>query len=134
VSVDGPTVGSVPTESEPLVEGEPASAVLRAILTFRICSVDRGYAQLSGGGADPAATLALRRALTRVEDRLLTLPRSIFDAGHSSETERRREVAGEAFHIVATKAMTTYGMTVAPWQHQLGTRPERPAAVPRLAG
>lgn len=111
----------MPTDSEPLVEGEPASAVLRAVLTFRIRTVDRGYAQLSGGGADPAATEALRRALGRVEQRLLTLPRSIFE----TEDERRREVTGEAFHIVATKAMTAYGMTVTPWQHQLAASPAR---------
>lgn len=102
------------TPSEPLVEGEPASLVLRAVLSFRIKSRHDGLVGLAGT-ADPDSMAALRRAMTRVEARLRRL-----ESNRPAALQTTPSIAaGEAFDIVARRAMRAYGMTVAPWQHQL---------------
>ncbi|HEY8588145.1 MAG TPA: hypothetical protein VIL55_01205 [Naasia sp.] len=99
---------------EPMIEGERASLILAAVLSMRIRSKHDGTVQLAGT-ADPRAMAALVRAVDRVEKRMRTLGSADLVEQATSYSERR----GEAFSIIAQRAMGAYGMTVAPWQHQL---------------
>ncbi|MCU1437131.1 MAG: hypothetical protein JWP66_218 [Naasia sp.] len=97
-----------------MIEGERASLILAAVLSMRIRSKRDGTVQLAGT-ADPRAMAALVRAVNRVELRMRSLGGIDLVEQANSYAERR----GEAFSIVAKRAMGAYGMTVAPWQHQL---------------
>jgi hypothetical protein len=99
---------------EPMIEGERASLVLAAVLSMRIRSKHDGTVQLAGH-ADPRAMAALIRAVDRVEKRMRSLGSGDLVEQANGYAARR----GEAFAIVAQRAMGTYGMTVAPWQYQL---------------
>lgn len=95
-----------------MIEGERASLVLAAVLSLRIHSKHDGTVRLAGR-ADPRAMAALIRAVDRVETRMRSLRTP--DLVAQGYAARR----GEAFTIVARRAMEAYGMTVAPWQYQL---------------
>lgn len=97
-----------------MIEGERASLILAAVLSMRIRSKHDGTVQLAGT-ADPRAMAALVRAIDRVEKRMRALGSVDLVEQAGSYSERR----GEAFSIVAQRAMGAYGMTVAPWQYQL---------------
>ena len=112
MSVEGRTVTGMGSAGEPMIEGERASLVLAAVLSMRIRSKHDGTVQLAGH-ADARAMAALTRAVDRVEKRMRALDASGL-VGHTY-AERR----GEAFAIVAQRAMGAYGMTVAPWAYQL---------------
>ncbi len=99
---------------EPMIEGERASLVLAAVLSMRIRSRHGGTVQLAGH-ADARAMAALVRAVDRVEMRMRSLGPADLVEQASTYAERR----GEAFAIVAQRAMGAYGMTVAPWAYQL---------------
>ncbi|WP_286277161.1 hypothetical protein [Naasia aerilata] len=99
---------------EPMIEGERASLLLAAVLGLRIRSKHDGTVRLAGT-ADPRAMAALVRAVDRLEKRMRALGSSDLADQASSYAERR----GEAFTIVAQRAMGAYGMTVAPWEYQL---------------
>lgn len=97
-----------------MIEGERASLVLAAVLGLRVRSKHDGTVRLAGT-ADPRAMAALVRAVDRLEKRMRSLSRSDLVDQAYGYAERR----GEAFTIVAQRAMEAYGMTVPPWQYQL---------------
>ncbi len=99
---------------EPMIEGERASLILAAVLSMRVCG-RHGHTLRLAGTADPRSMAALIRAVDRLEKRMRSLGTTDLVDQASSYAERR----GEAFAIVAQRAMDAYGMTVAPWAYQL---------------